>query len=170
MTADDSRVVVRAPQLADVPAMARVLVQSWRETYRGLVADAVLDDPEFVPARERYWTAALTDPQYAQNRAAVAEQNGELVGVAMTGTLLDPGPWDRQLYVLYVLEQAHGSGAGSALLDAVLDRAESAVLWVADPNPRAQAFYRREGFEPDGGERTDDGVRAIRMVRAPSRG
>ena len=54
MTADDSRVVVRAPQLADVPAMARVLVQSWRETYRGLMADAVLDDPEFVPARERY--------------------------------------------------------------------------------------------------------------------
>ena len=168
MTADDSRVVVRAPQLADVPAMARVLVQSWRETYRGLVAVAVLVDAEFVPARERYWTAALTDPQYAQNRAAVAEQNGELVGVAMTGTLLDPGPWDRQLYVLYVLEQAHGSGAGSALLDAVLDRAESAVLWVADPNPRAQAFYRRNGFVADGARKVAESwenLAEIRMVR-----
>ena len=169
MTGPEARVVVRTPQPADAPAMAHVLVQSWRETYRGLMADAVLDDPEFVPARERYWTAALTDPRYAQNRAAVAERNGELVGVAMTGPLLEPGPWDRQLYVLYVLEQAHGSGAGSALLDAVLDRDESAVLWVTDPNPRAQAFYRREGFEPDGGETTDDGVHAIRMVRAPSR-
>ena len=150
--------------------MSQVIVQSWRETYRGLMTDAVLDDPEAVPTRERYWTAALTDPRYAQNRAAVAERDGQLVGVAMSGPPLESGPWDRQLYVLYVLEQAHGSGAGSALLDAVLDRAESAVLWVADPNPRAQAFYRREGFEPDGGERTDDGVRAIRMVRAPSRG
>jgi hypothetical protein len=47
----------------------------------------------------------------------------------------------------------------------VLDPAESAVLWVADPNPRAHAFYRREGFEPDGGQATDFGVREIRMVR-----
>ena len=24
------------------------------------------------------------------------------------------------------------------------------ALWVADPNPRAQAFYRRQGFVADG--------------------
>lgn len=148
-----------------MPAMARVLVQSWRETYRGLMPDAVLDDPDLVPRREHYWTAALTDPQYAANRASVAELDGALVGVAMSGPLLETGPWDRQLYVLYLLESAHGSGAGADLLDAVLVPESSAMLWVADPNPRAQAFYRREGFEPDGAEATHDGVRAIRMVR-----
>lgn len=168
MTADPSRLVVRAPLLADVPAMARVLVQSWRETYRGVMADAVLDDPELPAARERFWTAALTDPQYADNRAAVAERDGDLIGVAMSGPPLEPGPEDRQLYVLYVLERAHGSGAGAQLLDAVLDPAASALLWVADPNPRAQAFYRREGFTADGASSTHDGVRAIRMSRAPS--
>ena len=149
--------------------MARVLVQSWRETYRGLMADAVLDDPESVPTRERYWTAALTDPRYAHNRVAVAEREGQLVGVAMTGPPLQPGPWDRQLYVLYVLRTAHGSAAGGELLGAVLDPTESAVLWVADPNPRAQAFYRREGFEPDGAEATHDGLTEVRMVRGVQR-
>jgi ribosomal protein S18 acetylase RimI-like enzyme len=163
----DAGVVIRAPRLADVPAMARVLVQSWRETYRGLMRDAVLDDPDAVARREHYWTAALTDPQYAENRAAVAERGGDLIGVAMSGPPLETGPWDRQLYVLYVLRQAHGSGAGAELLEAVLGAAESAVLWVADPNPRAQAFYRRQGFEPDGTEATHDGVHEIRMSRAP---
>ena len=44
-------------------------------------------------------------------------------------------------------------------------RTESAALWVADPNPRAQAFYRKHGFVPDGTMQVDDGVREIRMVR-----
>ncbi|WP_323740571.1 GNAT family N-acetyltransferase [Mumia zhuanghuii] len=39
------------------------------------------------------------------------------------------------------------------------------VLWVTDPNPRAQAFYRKHGFVPDGATQVQDGVREIRMVR-----
>jgi hypothetical protein len=40
------------------------------------------------------------------------------------------------------------AGAGPALLAAVLNPEESVALWVADPNPRAQAFYRKHGFVP----------------------
>jgi hypothetical protein len=49
------------PQVEDVAQMARVNVRCWQETYRGLMSDAVLDDPGFLAARERFWTAALTD-------------------------------------------------------------------------------------------------------------
>jgi GNAT superfamily N-acetyltransferase len=70
-----------------------------------------------------------------------------------------------QLYVLYVLAAHHGTGAGAALLDAVIPAEQDAALWVADPNPRAQAFYRRHGFEADGARRFEEGVREIRMVR-----
>jgi predicted GNAT family N-acyltransferase len=56
-------------------------------------------------------------------------------------------------------------GAGRALLESIITPAESAVLWVADPNPRAQAFYRKHGFVPDGTAQVEDGVREIRMVR-----
>lgn len=51
------------------------------------------------------------------------------------------------------------------MLAAVIDSAEPAALWVADPNPRAQAFYRKHGFAADGTARFEDGVREIRMVR-----
>lgn len=149
--------------------MARVNVRSWRETYRGLMPDAVLDDPGLPTARERFWTAALTDERYRANRVAVAERAGELVGIAMSGPPLDAdAAWARQLYVLYVLAADHGTGAGPALLAAVLDPGEPAALWVADPNPRAQAFYRRHGFVADGTTQVEDGVREIRMVRPPA--
>lgn len=159
-------VVVRAARLDDVSAMARVIVESWRETYRGLMRDEVLDDPGLVASRERFWTAALTDERYAANRAAVAERDGAIVGVAMSGPPLDAdATWSRQLYILYVLAAQHGSGAGAALLDAVVSAGEDVALWVADPNPRAQAFYRRHGFVADGTTTVDDGVTEIGMRR-----
>ena len=146
--------------------MARVNVRSWQETYRGLMSDEVLDDPNFLAAREEFWTAALTDERYRENRVAVAERDGELVGIAMSGPPLDAAAaWARQLYVLYVYAADHGAGAGPSLLEAVLDPEESAVLWVADPKPRAQASYRKHGFVADGTAQIDDGVREIRMVR-----
>jgi ribosomal protein S18 acetylase RimI-like enzyme len=157
---------VRPARVEDVAQMARVNVRCWQETYRGLMSDAVLDDPGFLPARERFWTAALTDERYCANRVAVAERGREVVGIAMSGPPLDAAAaWTRQLYVLYVHAADHGTGAGRALLEAVVDPGESVALWVADPNPRAQAFYRKHGFVADGAAQLEDGVRQIRMVR-----
>lgn len=146
--------------------MALVNVRSWQETYRGLMSDAVLDDPGFLVAREQFWTTALTDERYRENRVAIAERDGELIGIAMSGPPLDAGAkWTRQLYVLYVYAADHGTGAGPALLKAVVHPEESVALWVADPNPRAQAFYRKHGFVTDGATQVEGGVREIRMVR-----
>jgi ribosomal protein S18 acetylase RimI-like enzyme len=165
-----SSLTVRRARVADVAQIARVNVRCWQEAYRGLVSDAVLDDPGFRPARERFWTAALTDERYRANRVAVAERDGEMIGIAMSGPPLDDAAaWARQLYVLYVYAAHHGTGAGRALLDAVVDPGESVALWVADPNPRAQAFYRKHGFVADGTAQVDDGIRAIRMVRGARR-
>jgi len=161
-----SPVTVRAARVEDAAEMARVLVRSWQETYRGLMRDEVLDDPGFPDARERFWTVALSDELYRESRAAVAERDGEIIGVALAGPPERPeAGWATHLYVLYVVASEHGSGAGAALLDAVVDPDQSAALWVADPNPRAQAFYRKHGFVADGTVQVDDGVREIRMVR-----
>lgn len=43
-----------------------------------------------------------------------------------------------------------------------------AMLWVAKDNPRAVAFYRRNGFDLDGTEQRDPGAPKIvdaRMLR-----
>ncbi len=165
----DPPLTVRPAVVADAVSMARVNVQSWRETYRGLMSDAALDDPGLLTAREAFWTDMLTDERYRANRVAVAERGGDLVGIAMSGPPLELSACARQLYVLYVRASDHGSGAGPALLEAVVDAEESTLLWVADPNPRAQAFYRRHGFLADGTVQVVDGLRQIQMVRAAGR-
>ena len=109
----------------------------------------------------------LTSGRYRQNRVAAAGRDDELAGIAMSGPPGDAAAaaWTRQLSVLYVYAAGHGTGAGRALLEAVIDPAEPAALWVADPSPRAQAFYRKHGFAADGTARSGDEVREIRMVR-----
>lgn len=150
----------------DATAMAAVHVRCWQETYRGVMRDDVLDDPGLLAARERMWSDLLTDERYRAHRIAVAERAGAVVGIAASGPPLDEdAALPRQLYVLYLLAAHHGSGDGQALLEAVVAPDEPAALWVADPNPRAQAFYRRHGFAPDGTTKVEDDVRHVRMVR-----
>jgi GNAT superfamily N-acetyltransferase len=132
---------VRLGRPADGPSMAKVHVDTWRETYRGLMSDATLDHPGILSWRKEFWAAALTDPRYERNTATVAFHEGSLIGIAMSGPSLDGVDGLQQLYLLYVFAKFHGSGVGLALLDTVLDRTAPAALWVADPNPRAQAFY-----------------------------
>jgi hypothetical protein len=56
----DTPVRVRHARVEDAAEMARVNERSWRETYSGLMADHVLDDPRLPAVRERFWTAALS--------------------------------------------------------------------------------------------------------------
>ena len=157
---------VRKAVADDVPQMARLHVETWRETYRGLMSDEILDYPGSISRRELFWAAAITNPLYAHHRIAVAERAEGMVGIAMAGPPADTDAvWTSQVYVLYTYASVFGLGAGAALLDAVVAPATAACLWVADPNPRAQAFYLKQGFVPDGTVQVKDGVREMRMVR-----
>ncbi|WP_255372045.1 N-acetyltransferase [Cellulosimicrobium sp. CUA-896] len=74
-----------------------------------------------------------------------------------------------ELHSLYVLAVWHGTGVGTALLEAAVPPGTPAELWVAESNGRARSFYRRHGFEADGTREASaprfGGLAEIRMVR-----
>lgn len=159
---------VRPAVIADVAGMARVHVDTWSETYRGIMPDELLDAPDLVDRRRQMWTQILAEAAPSKFTCAVVESDGEIVGIAMSGPPeTDGSVEDRHLYVLYAYRSMHGTGVGQGLLDAVIDPSVTTALWVADPNPRAQAFYVKNVFVADGTVKTDeyDGVREVRMVR-----
>ncbi|WP_253182714.1 GNAT family N-acetyltransferase [Arthrobacter sp. SW1] len=95
---------------------------------------------------------------------------GVLVGMALAAASNDDdAPCGLELQLIYALRRVHGTGVGQALLDAVIGK-EAAYLWVLEDNPRAQAFYRRNGFVPDGKREILpeewERLPEIRMVRA----
>ncbi len=113
----DSNILIRAAVAADAPDLARVHVESWRESYRGVMSDELLDDPGFIERRERFWAAALTDERYSSNTVVTATLDGAIVGVAMCGPPPDDhATWAKQLYVLYTYAAVHGAARSTLII------------------------------------------------------
>lgn len=165
----DAPFSLRAPQPDDVEALARVHVQAWRETYADQLPEEFFGE-EALEFRRGIWRRVIADAA-PESSTVLAERHGQVVGFAHAGrpsSPEQPPPADRELFMIYLLEAHHGCGAAQAMLDAVLGSAP-AFLWVAAVNPRAQAFYLRNGFAFDGFEKPDERVPTFmerRMVRA----
>nr|WP_120522667.1 GNAT family N-acetyltransferase [Arthrobacter celericrescens] len=138
---------VRPPRPGDAGAMAAMHFQAWQESYGHLLSEKFFAERKaHLPQRIEQYRTFIAGP----NTWAVADVGGELVGLAAAGPGPDEDrPGETALFMLYALQRVHGTGVGQALLDAVIGR-EAAYLWVLEDNPRAQAFYRRNGFVPDG--------------------
>lgn len=149
----NSTVVVRPVVEADAASLGRVHAACWHETYDHLLSQAALArlHPERLAVMWRSW--ANQGPQFHQ---AVALVDDEVVGFAGSGPSHDADrAGQTELYFVYLLEAHHGTGIGQKLFDAVVAPGRSS-LWVAADNPRAHAFYARNGYAPDGHEKAEE--------------
>jgi GNAT superfamily N-acetyltransferase len=139
---------VRPAVPTDADGIAEVHIRTWQETYAHLLPASYLDGLD-VATRAEQWRGSLSDS--TGTPPFVALDGDRIVGFALSGPARDedpPRPF--QLYAINVVASAHGTGAGQALFDAAVGDSP-AYLWAADDNPRAEAFYRRNGFVRDGG-------------------
>ena len=131
----------------DADAIERVRTDTWRDTYRGLLPDSLLDGLGYDATRRRALVAALPPHQFA----LVAEDDGTVVGFCIGGRSRSPD--DRfagEVYAIYVLPERHGRGIGRALLEAaakeLADRGfGSMIIWVLRENAPSRRFYERMG-------------------------
>jgi phosphinothricin acetyltransferase len=137
---------VRDATEADLPAIAAI--QS------ALIATTTIewrDDPYGVDDR-RDWLAAHAA---AGNPVLVAEDGGEVVGLAAYSDFRDTARWPGYRFVVeqsvHVREDRWGSGVGRRLVDALVLRARAAgkraiVAAVDGANAGSIEFHRRLGF------------------------
>jgi ribosomal protein S18 acetylase RimI-like enzyme len=156
------RSVVRSATRDDIPALARVHVQSWLETYGGLVPTEILDAIT-LEARVLQWERTFDQP----HGIFVALENDVVVGFASCGAAQDFLQADGELYTLYLLNKFQHRGLGRALWNAVLEFAqarnwESMVVWVLEANILAQGFYKHQGCKF-----VDRRVEVLRGVKLP---
>ncbi|MDE9364163.1 GNAT family N-acetyltransferase [Luteipulveratus sp. YIM 133132] len=165
---------IRPPRLEDADEMGRLHVQVWREAYADDMPAEYLAslDPQVRAGWWRAIAAGEAEGTAAQagrtTRVAVDPETGALAGFATVAPARDDdAPTPVELWALNVLRAYYGTGAAGQLLAATLgDRA--AYLWVVEDNGRAQAFYRKYGFELDGGasRHDDSGAEEVRMLRS----
>ncbi len=154
-----------APLAAEyVHGLAECHIACWREAYRGLVPDHILDAFEVDRRAEQWERVRVRNP----GSAYVALVDDEVIGFSCATASRDESPvTPTELNALYVRAAWYGTGVAHDLIRAAVAPDIPCSLWVFEKNPRAQAFYRKHGFELDGTSRIEAFTPAIevRMVR-----
>ena len=146
---------IRRASVADAAGIASVHVRTWQAAYAHIFGSERLAQLD-VRRRVEGWTRVLADGE----PVFVADDDGRVVAfvsVGACGELEGVG----ELYAIYALPEAWGSGAGAGLMRAAVEQLgadgyREAILWVLEDNPRARRFYEREGWYADGGRKEDD--------------
>lgn len=158
---------IRRAEVTDAPAIAAIHVQSWRETYTGLIAPDFLTRMTDESARQN--REKLAGDHLAGARRRVRGRAGRRGGGLRLGR---PGARDHPGYVselmtLYALRRVQGQGIGQALLRAVMGQVQvegggNLALWVLASNPTRQ-WYAAQGAR-EAGEKVDGELLEVRMA------
>jgi ribosomal protein S18 acetylase RimI-like enzyme len=157
-------ITIRPAVPDDASGIARVHVDAWRTTYRGIMPAEVLANLSYA-GRERMWRRNLETAgqdgtvQYvaecspADSSDTARSPSGEIVGFAAGGPERSGDPdHTGEVYAIYLLEPYQRRGVGWRLFCAVTRRLAEAgmrslLVWVAAQNP-SRRFYEALGGVP----------------------
>jgi len=130
--------------------MARVHVETWKTTYRGMVSDERLDALTVESDIAGGFGSWLKDPPVGVAQFVAVTTANEVVGFALgCPPREEMTDFTGELGAIYVLKSHQGRGVGTALVGDVtrhllsLGRT-SMIVWVLEQNPYRR-FYERLG-------------------------
>ncbi len=153
--------MITRPAIAgDVPAIARIHVDSWRATYRGILPAGFLDGLDVGALAEHWDRRVRGEPD---DVLVVCSPDDMVTGFArLTGCADGPdlAGFAGEVSMLYLAPPAVGCGLGAGLWRACVDALAGRgyrwlVVWVLAANHHARAFYRSRGLRADGAWRVD---------------
>ncbi len=146
-------IIIRSATISDVSAIAKVNIESWRSTYRGLVTDSILDNMKLDTYLEK-WHHILTSAEEKDSFCFVVENDEDIiVGYALSGKNSHlKFDFNAELYAIYLLKEYQKQGIGKKLFRKSLEEfkkrsLQSFLLFVLSSNLGAREFY--ESFKPD---------------------
>ncbi len=162
-------VLIRLAEHTDASEIAALHVASWRDSYRGMIPDTVLDGP-MLDERLPMWRQVLTlspagrQVLVATTRPALGEianpdEAPTILGFSSAGRTrgrwANGGRYDAEIYTLYIAQASRGQHVGCRLLASQALRLklfghDNVMLWTLRDNAPARAFYERLGAQPAG--------------------
>jgi GNAT superfamily N-acetyltransferase len=148
-----SEIRIRAAEPADAEAVARVHVRAWRESYRGLVPDHVIEALS-VERNTQMWDDILSSGELSI--VHLVEQLGggataQPVGFGSATAARSPALGaSGEVTAIYLLDKFKRRGIGRMLLNGLLGALVarghlSAGLWVLAANHGSRCFYEALG-------------------------
>lgn len=139
---------VRPARAADAQALADLYVQSWRDTYLGIIPPDYLYGMSIEKQAQEFYRE-LTDRRVF---GYVAERRGRAVGFVTGGPERSGDSiYSGEIYSLYVRKTCQRRGIGSRLLTTLASEflrhdLHSLLVWVLSENPFRHFYEKRNGL------------------------
>ncbi|WP_442595676.1 GNAT family N-acetyltransferase [Neobacillus sp. D3-1R] len=139
---------IRIANLEDAFDIATVHVESWKETYKGIMNEEFLNNLK-VEDRLHLWKETLANPKEEAPVLVAEDSQGKIVGFASFGPERSEADIDGELYAIYILKSNTGQGIGSLLFNEGVKLMKSQgfsslLVWVLAENP-SKYFYESMG-------------------------
>ncbi|NMF61029.1 GNAT family N-acetyltransferase [Pseudanabaena yagii] len=140
--------ILRIANVNDIPAIAKVHVDTWRTAYHGIIPDEHLENMSY-EHREKMWHQVLRHPNN-YFVYVVEDDFGQIVGFASGGLeRTDDRIYLGELTAIYVLQSHQKQKIGHRLVGAVAERLaqldiHSMLIWALADNPACN-FYKALG-------------------------
>lgn len=145
--------IIRKAEIADAEGIAKVHVDSWRTTYKGIIPDEYLENLSY-EKRVMMWKSILSaesNELFENLIVHVAEnETGEIVGFVSGGKKQDAfKDYKGELSGIYLLKEYQRHGIGhrivAAFVQSLLDiNVENMLVWFLAENS-AKLFYEKLG-------------------------
>ena len=140
---------IRKAAAGDANVIARIYVDTWRDTYAGIIPDQILLRMSH-RRQSAAWSVGFGKRRNGHMVMVAEDSRAGVVGFGSCGRARYLNlPYDGEVHTLYVLADYQGQGIGKKLLGelfgALLERgSRSALIWVLAGNP-ARFFYQAMG-------------------------
>ncbi len=143
-----SRFAIREAVLADAEGIAGAHTHSWQTSYRGILPAHVLDRID-IGQRTASRRRIIAD-RSVLSLVAYETSNRDIVGFCDAGTARRAGPWEGEIYALYLVDHAKRHGLGRELFEhttawLAARHMHSLIIWVLEANHHARRFYEAMG-------------------------
>lgn len=170
------KTTIRRARADEAGALSVLAARLFEQTYRDSIPPAELSAHVSGDFGEAIQRGEIADPETV---SLVVEGGGELLGFAQLRRREIPEgssvPASVELWRIYLDRRCHGLGVGRALLTEVGKAArelDATGVWLSvwEKNPRAIAFYERNGFTTVGSQPFRVGAEIQRdlLMQAPS--
>ena len=146
---DDIRIGIRMARPTDAADIAHVYVESWRDTYAGILPDAGLLRMSKTD-QTAAWTSSIKASNLRTPVLVASDAKSNIYGFASAGPTREKSlPYEGEVYTLYIAPGWTGQGIGAALLQATFRLFSKAgyngmIIWALADNP-SRFFYEAMG-------------------------
>ena len=135
---------IEKPKKDDSQEIAKLVIDSWKTTYKGLIDDNYLNNLNIENVKNR-WEEEIEK----NSNVLIYRENGEILGVIKYGKA-ELEKENGEIYVLYVKPEEKRKGIGTKLVNTAKQELlksnyKNIIVWCLDGNLIGENFYLKSG-------------------------